>query len=512
MSLLNPGDGPSPFTFCLNKGANSKLFKKFKGFVRKRRLLDGSNSILVALSGGPDSVCLLHLLYLLCKRQGLSLQAAHFHHGLRGREADRDASFSEQLCKENAIPFYMERGDVRAYCKEKGMGIQDGARLLRYDFFKRLMAQKKIDVTATGHTASDQAEEVIFRLIRGSSLEGLSGIRPKRPDGFIRPLLFANKEEIIEHLRLMNIPYVTDSSNLGNKYTRNRLRHSLLPIIKKEFNPSIAETLSRSALLLQDDEDFLMSNATELFASCVTFIKGEDERLDSVPPFCVTFKRKRLSQAHPSVLRRVLLLGLERLGLYRSKIVSDHLLRMEEIVRSNNPSGLYMLPEGLLAIRAYERFLIIKKAHLDMLKGQGQQMPLTVKAPSTVKIGGLAGSLEFRPVFGKVTMSLATKEQSFPKRLFVDRNSCSFPLSIRFRRPGDRFTPFGSKSPIKLKDFMIAKRIPRIFRDSIPLVLKGEEIVAVCGIEVNEHFKVKKDAALEMAWKPHDLVQALIFP
>ncbi len=510
MSLLNPGDGRSPLNFCFNKGANSKLFKKFKGFVRKRRLLDGVNSILVALSGGPDSVCLLHLLYLLCKKKGFSLHAAHIHHGLRGLEADRDASFSEQLCKENAIPFYIERINVEAYCKEKGLGIQDGARLLRYDVFRRLMAQMKIDVTATGHTANDQAEEVIFRLIRGSSLEGLSGIRPKRPDGFIRPLLFANKEEIIEHLMLMDIPYITDSSNLGNKYTRNRLRHTLLPIIKKEFNPSTTETLSRSALILQDDEDFLMSTAKKIFGSCVTFIK--DEGVDSITPYCVIFKRKRLSQAHPSILRRALLLGLERLGLYRSKIVSDHLLRMEQIVTSNNPSGLYTLPEGLLAVRAYERFFIIKKTHLDILKGQVQQMPLMVKTPSTVKIGGLAGSLELRPVFEKVTMSLAIKKQSFPKRLFVDRNSCSFPLSIRFRRHGDRFTPFGSKASIKLKDFLIAKRIPKIFRDSIPLVIKDEEIVAVCGIEVNERFKVKKGMALEIVWKPHDLVKVLIFP
>ena len=506
MSLLKKGGGRSPLKFDLSKGKNSPLFKKFKGFVRNFGLLNHVNSVLVALSGGPDSVCLLNLLFLLSKRAGFQLHAAHFHHGLRGAEADRDAAFSKNLCKVNDIPFFLEKGDVKELSQKRGLGIQDAARRLRYQFLKDIAGENAIDVIATGHTADDQAEELIIRFMRGASLEGLSGIKVRRDDGIIRPILFATKREILEHLSRTGIGFVTDSSNLEGKYTRNKVRQLLIPVIRKHFNPSISKSLSRTALLLQEDEEALMTLARKAYEGARQGLQKRNGGKASET--LVVLSIDRLSREPSSILRRVLLLGLKDAGVSQERVVSDHILKMEHMVRDDIPSSTYRLPDGFMAVRIYHH-LLISLDFVKNLKSDGtREMPL-IQGPGDIDLGPALGMIKIRETDSFSFENGLSRNLSYPRPIFLGYDKNLMPLGVRFRRPGDRFFPYGFKEPVKLKDFFIRRRIPKIVRDFIPILVKDGQIAGICGIEVAHPFRVTGERALIVSWKPTGILNQI---
>ncbi|NPA93826.1 MAG: tRNA lysidine(34) synthetase TilS [Thermodesulfobacteria bacterium] len=509
MSLLNSGDGPSPQDFSLNKGKNSLLFRKFKGFVKERALLDGVSSVLVALSGGPDSICLLHLLYLLSKTQDIKLHAAHFNHMLRGEEAERDADFAKKVCEANQIPFYLGAEEVACFAKEKKLCVQEAARILRYKFLKDTAASHGIEAIATGHTADDQAEELLFRFLRGSSLTGLSGIRPKRADGIIRPILFARKIDIVRHLNSHDIPFVTDSSNIQNKYARNKIRNVLLPLLQKEFNPSIVETLSRSAYLFQDDEDALNHYASHLLRKVIVY-PDKNSGTDHLPDL-VILDTEPLSQAKSAILRRVLLLATELAGIDRGKILSDHLLKLEHLAMERSPSGHYNLPDGFCASRIYRHIAIFRKELCNLKNGLENQLERLklIKAPGTLDLGEYLGTITLTPRPMSNQEGVNKLGGPYPRPLFIKLDANTFPLQLRFKKQGDRFRPLGMKEHVKLKDFFIGRHVPKILREAIPLLVRGSEIAAVCGIEIGDEFRVENGHALEIIWQPSAFVKTI---
>lgn len=510
MSLLKAGDSLSPLDLSLKKGENSPLFKRFKGFIREKGLLDRNSSVLVALSGGPDSVCLLHLFYLLSLSKRIDLQAAHLHHGLRGKEADRDAEFSKRICRINSIPFHLAHREVATFAQERRMNLQDAARSLRYRFLKEVAQREGIRLIATAHTSDDQAEELILRFLRGAALEGLSGIRIKREDGVIRPLIFAEKDEILKHLDSYNIPFVTDSSNLTSKYTRNRLRQSLIPIIKKEFNPSVIATLSRTAFLLQDDEKVLAELAWKAFTKALTIPAAPS--LDKKDGF-VALSIEVLRNWRPAVRRRAILLALEEAGVERNRILADHLLRLQHIADTDFPSGTYSLPGGFWAVRIYSHLVIMKKSFFNgiQLKG-GSKWLYEIQSPGIFNLPGPLGMISINRMGSDIEKDKIKEliKGGYPRPVYIEAKKITFPMQLRLRRPGDRFRPFGAKEELKLKDFFISRNIPKIMRDFIPLVTIGQEIAAVCGIEVAHHFKVTGGAAMEIQWEPLTPLRALL--
>ncbi len=507
MSLLNSGGGSSPSKFSLNKGKNSPLFRRFKGFIKEKGLLDGVTSVLVALSGGPDSVCLLHLLYLLANKRHFQLHAAHFNHLLRGDEAERDALFAKRLCETNQIPFYLGSADVASFASEKKLSIQDAARTLRYRFLREIAETKGIDAVATGHTADDQAEELLLRFLRGSSLTGLSGIRPKRADGVIRPILFARKEDILSHLEKMGIAFVSDSTNMSDKYTRNRVRLTLLPLIEKEFNPSIVETLNRSAYLIQDDDDALADIAQKTFnLALVEIDKNENDSWQGV-----ILKTEALLKAKPAILRRALLLAMERAGVQRGKILSDHLLKAEHLARGKLPSGYYSLPDDFCAIKIYRHLLIAKGLTCHLTRQDTvQKGDITIKGPGVVNLDEPLGKIVLAPKeISDIKKAVFKVKHGYPRTLYIRLDEKTFPLKLRQRKPGDRFRPLGFTDQVKLKDFLINRHIPKIIREAIPLLVHGSEIAAVCGVEISDEFKLEGGQALEIRWEPPPIMRIL---
>ena len=210
-----------------------------------------SKHLLCAVSGGADSMCLLHLL----KSSGIKVTAAHFEHGIRGEESVRDMDFVKAYCEANSIPFVCARGDVPAYAKAKGMSIEEAARALRYAFLEEQCSLLGCDYIATAHNADDNAETVLMNLIRGSGAKGLSGI-PRSRGKLIRPLLDVSRSEIEAYIRKNNIPFVEDSTNLSQDYTRNFIRHRILPLVR-EINPNFTQAACRTAELMRRDDSCL---------------------------------------------------------------------------------------------------------------------------------------------------------------------------------------------------------------------------------------------------------------
>ena len=219
--------------------------------VSRSALIRPGMRVLCAVSGGADSMCLLHVLFSNRESLGITVAAAHFNHCLRGGESERDCAFVTSFCEEHRIPLLSERGDAAAFARSSGMGIEESARTLRYEFLSRAAEKLGCTVVATAHNLEDNAETVLFHLVRGSASEGLAGIPPVRGN-VIRPLLGVSRKEIEAYLEEHHIPFVTDSSNLSDDYTRNKLRHQVLPVLAS-VNPAFSEAVFRSGELLRQD-------------------------------------------------------------------------------------------------------------------------------------------------------------------------------------------------------------------------------------------------------------------
>jgi tRNA(Ile)-lysidine synthase len=353
------GGGRPPKALAFPRHVSHRLWADFKGFIKRYGLIQKGSALLVAVSGGPDSVCLLHLLFLLSNRWGIRLGVAHFEHGLRGQESVADMEFVEALCRANAIEFFKGCSSDLKHLAQSGGNIQSEARRQRYDFFHEIKRQQGFDLIATGHTADDQAEELLFRLIRGSSLSGLSGIAVKRPDGVIRPILFLTRQRVMAHLSEAGIAWRTDRSNISDKYARNRIRMRLLPMIKKEFSPSFPETAVKTALLIKEDEVALDSWARAALDSALVSGPLEASEVSGMEEAShlhgqegdkeTRLRLETLSKLPPAVRRRIFKIVLkEHLGLSGARLLSDHLLRIDDICTSGQ-GRTYFLPGGLSA-------------------------------------------------------------------------------------------------------------------------------------------------------------------
>ena len=220
-------------------------------------------TVTVALSGGADSMALLHLLSSIKDELGISVEAAHFNHLIRGEEAERDENFVKDWCKKIGVKLYVGQGDVPEFAKNNGISLETAARQMRYDYLSRINK----DFVATAHTASDNLETVIFNLTRGTAIDGLCGIPAKR-DIYIRPLIYATREQIEEYCKENEIPFVTDSTNLSDDYTRNNIRHNIVPILK-EINPSVEKAISRMSSSLREDSAYIYKVADGVLESSV---------------------------------------------------------------------------------------------------------------------------------------------------------------------------------------------------------------------------------------------------
>ena len=435
--------------------------------VRNHGMLPPGGRVLVALSGGPDSVGLLHLLCALAARGELTVAGvAHLNHGLRDA-ADDDERFCRERAAELGFRLCVECADVRALAREWHTSIEDAGRRARYAFLERAAAEVGADVITTGHTLDDQAETFLLQLIRGAGPRGLSSIGPC-VGRVRRPLLDVRREEIRNWLAAEGIPFREDESNRDVAFARNRVRHVLMPLLEREFSPGIVGVLGREAAIAREDESYLQSIAIESARSVV--LASED---------IIEIDASALRSLHPAVASRVARIALARLGSGRY-IGYDHVEGLLHLAGLPEASAL-SLP-GHQARRVGDR-IVLGRAVPGIFENSFR-IPLSIPGEVLLERQGWAVSAELGSSFA----GLSSNELEVALRA----KDVTLPLTVRSRRRGDRLRPAGMRGRRKkLQDLFVDRKIARHERDRIPLVVDREDrILWVVGHAVAEDFRV----------------------
>jgi tRNA(Ile)-lysidine synthase len=424
----------------------------FNRVLKKHIRPRSGDRILVALSGGADSVVLLDLLLRASAERDLGIVAAHLDHGMRA-ESRRDADFVRDLCRRLGVPLTVERRDVPALAAVRKQGLEEAARDERRAFLAGTALLEGCRFVALGHHRDDQAETFLQRLLRGSGLTGLAGMR-LRTDPFIRPLLPFSRDEIHRYLAARHLPYVEDLSNADTAFTRNRLRHELLPALRG-YNPRIDEHLSRLSRLIALEEEY-WEQQVEVALEALCSIADDGIRL------C----RGGLLQLHPALRARVLRGALERVRGDLRAIGARHIEAIEDLLQSGKPEAETHLP-GAWAARRYGRLWL-------------RAVPPAVAEAFAIEIPG-PGVYDL-PCGGRLHVLLEDAMAGEDRwSVEFDADAVPFPLLVRPFRPGDRFYPDGAPGHRKLKDFFIDIKLEREFRRSLPLVV-ADEILWLPGV------------------------------
>ncbi len=408
------------------------MVDKVVSAIERYGMLDNTDTVTVALSGGADSVCLLYVLAYLQPKYGFALSAVHINHCLRGDESDRDEAFVKDLCETLGIPLKVHKVDVLELSKQSSKSIELTARELRYQIFS------KIDgVTATAHHAGDNLETVIYNLSRGTGIRGLLGIPPKR-DRIIRPLIFCTRDEIEAYLKEKNISFVTDSTNLTDDYTRNVLRHKAVPVLKG-INPSVEDRATDMCENLREDADFLDITARKIY-----ILTQKEGYIDA----------ELLKIQHPAIIKRVLALFLAEKG------VTADSLHLNLCLETVNHGGRVSMPSGVF-VECY-----------------GGRFYLTY-----------GNSVEFSVKTEIIDIENTKINNLFLKNL-IDCDKICGSVSLRQRKGSDFIRLAGRNCKKSLKKLYNEAKIPHDERENLPVAADDLGVIWVCGIGVDERVKI----------------------
>lgn len=412
-----------------------ELLKNARALAAEYDMLPAGTRVLCAVSGGADSMCLLHW---LSQQESISLVAAHFNHQLRGEEAHRDEAFVRDFCRERNIPLTVGRGDVRAFAKREKLSIEEAGRTLRYAFLSQAAQTEGCSRVATAHNAGDNAETVLLHLLRGSGLQGLTGIAP-RLHNVVRPLLTTSRQEIEDYLTAYHIPHVEDGTNADDVYARNRVRHQLIPLLE-ELNPGFVRRMADTIPRLRADNDCLNAMARRLLHQA----KRQGEEL-VIPASLIT------QAPIPVAVRAVRLLLAEAAG-GDWDCSAAHIEAVLSLCESDGPSAQVSLPHGLTALREYDTLILTRDPGPEPLE-------------------------EFAPVQGENPIP------DSPWVLVLD--APPWPgLVVRPRQTGDTVTLPGRPRK-SVKELFIDEKVPRRLRRRVPLAADGDGVLALAGFGEN---------------------------
>lgn len=448
------------------------MLDKVREYILENELIEKGDNILVALSGGPDSVCLLHILARLRNEFNLRLGAIHINHLLRGEEAIADENYTKHLCSLLGVENYVERIDIATIAEKEGQSIELAGREERYKAFNKIKEKFSYDKIAVAHNSNDQAETILMRLMRGSGLEGLTGIKAKREDGIIRPILCLNRNEIEKYCEEYKLEPRIDKSNYEKIYNRNKVRLDILPYMKENFNEDIIDTLNRMALLLQKDNDYLEEVATNAYK------KYCEEKNNRIIVSKDLFKNER-----EAIVTRVLKKSFKNASNSYKNFEMKHIVDIIDLSKLGTNKEIH-LTNGI----------IVQNVYGDIVFKQRKNNENIIKENDvSLKKEDLANKIEFSNY--KVELQVINKKNNIEISnndliKFFDYDKIEEGIVIRHRKDGDKMIPIGMKGSKKLKDIFINSKVPKEIRDIIPIVCFDEKIAWVVGVKVSEQFKV----------------------
>ncbi len=438
--------------------------EKFSRAIKRYDMLS-CDSLLVGLSGGADSVVLLYMLKKEAAVRGFSLFALHVNHMIRGEEADRDEEFCRKLCENWEIPFVCERVDVPKLAEKEKCGLEEAARNCRYKIFNRFCAENGIKKIATAHNSSDNLETVLFNIARGSSLKGVCGIPPVR-ENIIRPLIFCTKTEIIEYAKENLLEYVYDSTNSDTDYSRNLIRHKIVPELLK-LNPSAEDALSRMTLILRDDNDFLEKTASQF----------DDSRIES------------LLSLDRAILRRVIKNMYASCG-GNGDLSYIHISDVTELISAGVPHSSISLPGGISATIENSRLVFVKSS--DREKHSEYRVKLSLGENIIKEDDSVIFICEKKSENCEEISKYLIKKQNIYKifiKATIAFDIMNFSLSARNKADGDRYV-YGSMTR-SIKKLFSEKKLPLDRRATIPVIESNGKILWIPGFPLADSVSPK---------------------
>ncbi|MHB8085867.1 MAG: tRNA lysidine(34) synthetase TilS [Dehalococcoidia bacterium] len=472
----------------------SSLPKSVSNFIRQYGLLSGGEKVLVAVSGGPDSVCLLHVLNSLKDELGIQLHIAHLDHSLRGSESDADSQYVSDLSAKLNLPVSIAKKDVREQSEQGKISLEEAAREARYRFLDETAHEVGASRVAVGHTHNDQVETVLMHYLRGTGVQGLRGLRPAVPMPYggkengvwvIRPLLNLTREQTVEYCNSLDLKPRHDSSNEQPGFLRNRIRMELLPLLR-QYNPDIDDAITRLADLAGEDADLLDAQAAAAYDQTAS-AEGCLTCLDS----------GKLRGAPLALQRRVFRIALEQSYGSLKDIEAQHVNALVDLLFGAT-GRCVSLPGGVTVTNERSR-MVISKPGDPVCPWPVLTQSYDLKIPGQTKLPGWDVTSE---IIGE---NFYRDDDIFSASLDLAKAGRS--LTIRSRKPGDRFRPLGMEHSRKLQDFMVDAAIPRSWRDTVPLVCSPSQIVWVVGWRIDDRVKVTGGTGQVLRLEFHRLSQ-----
>ena len=432
-------------------------------FIDENHLIVKGDKILVALSGGADSIFLLHFLIKYKKRLGIGLSAFHVNHQLRGKSANLDERFCSELCSKNKIEFRSVSRDVESFARKKKVSIEEAGREIRYQELVKAAKKNKADKIATAHNASDNVETILLNLIKGTGVKGLTGI-PLSRENIIRPILSLSADEIRNYLKKNKIDYRFDKSNLDSDYERNFLRNEIIPKLKRRFNPLIEEKISNTAKILNDINSFIELQVNQLAKSAVDF-DGRELKIDL----------KQVAKFDASFYGVFVKLILE--NYFKLELTSENIHSLVNLINSQTGRAIH-LKEKVIANK--ERNLLV----ISRLSGiKNKILSKKIKIGQKVKIDGKMISV--KDVSKKNVKFIPDKSIEF-----ISADSVKEIFEVRKWKTGDKFHPIGMKGTKKVSDFLSDEKISSYKKKENLVLTNSGKIVWVIGLRIDDRFKV----------------------
>lgn len=444
------------------------LLRQVREYVEKYNMLNKGDRIVVGISGGADSVCLLYVLSKLAKEYDFVITAVHVHHGIRGKEADRDMNYTKDFCKSLGVNCEVYYYDVPAIAKKRGITVEEAGRNLRYETFYDVLKKTSSNKIAVAHNLGDNCETILFNLCRGSELKGISGIPPIR-DSIIRPLLFTDRKDIEEYLRQNNIEYIVDSTNLENDYIRNKIRNIIIPYITENINSKAVSHIAAAGQSALEAEEYINEQVEAFIDEYIKKDSGD------------TIIKKEIKDESPIIIRRLIRKAFEIQSGKLKDVTSSHIKDIMDLF-DNNVSKSVNLPYGIEAVRTYDGVKLTKINKNE----KAEFVSIEVFPENEYECGDNK----------KISLKIIKKDENFnqiKEKLYTKWFDCAKikdTVRIRTRMPGDYLIVDSKGSKKKLKEYFINEKIPKEERNNILLLADGSHIMWIIGYRISEYYKV----------------------
>ncbi len=437
------------------------LVKYVQQFMKEKELLKPRQKIIVAVSGGIDSVVLLDVLVQLSFVWDLELVVAHVNHRLRGKESSNDEKFVRQLAKNYGISCSVEQVNTKEIAKKQKLSLQTAARNIRYSFFENLKKSLTADLIATAHNANDNAETMLMNVLRGSGIEGLTGI-PFRRNDIVRPLLHATRNDIERYAKKRKLNFREDSSNLNDDYTRNYLRRNILPKLERRLNPSLVETLLNESVIFRSNLDFINTQVDKVFVSIVAI----------TPPRRADISVEKLIAQHPFIRQMIVQRTLKELNIEPNFVVISSIIGLV----TDQKGKIVEINKQWAAERAVNDIRI-------------RQASKAKNFSYTIEKEGTIATEEF--VFSIKKSAIPDNKRGHDSSIeYIDASLIEFPIIVRSWQRGDAFVPLGMKGRKKVSDFFVDSKLSNTEKHTVPIIESDGRVVWIAGHRLDDRFKL----------------------